>query len=123
MMTPLLNDFGYLANEEFAQQVIDGIYEIPVGMNEFVTDFIKSLKMPDLIRNRKQVSVIFTTNKNKEGWKKMKEYITSAYGTIGFNHYIACSQAEDLNDIDTFLSNTPFKMEIPPEEHQTITDL
>ena len=36
----------------FSQQVIDGTYEIPDGMNEYTVDFIALLKMPDLIRNK-----------------------------------------------------------------------
>ena len=102
MLEPLY-DFGYLAEETAAQQVMDGTYIAPEGTNEYVIDFIHSLKIPDSIKNREQVSIIVTPEENKQGWKRMKERTAGAYGNIGFGHYIACAQAEDLNEIDTFL--------------------
>ena len=44
----------------------------------------------------------------------MKDKMVGDYGNIGFNHYIACSQADNLNNIDTFLSNALFEMEVVP---------
>ena len=103
MSEPLIDEFGYLAEESVAQQVIDGTYIVPEGTNEYVTDFIHSLKMPNSVKKWEKVSIIVTPEENKQGWKKMKERTAGAYGNIGFGHYIACSQTEDLNEIDTFL--------------------
>ena len=113
----------FLFFKKDTQQIIDGIYQIPNGTNEYAVDFIALLKIPNLIRNRKQISVIVTRNKNKEAWEKMKEHTAGVYGNIGFNHYKTCSQAEDLNDIDTFFSNVLLEIEIALEEWKTITDL
>ena len=51
---PLVKIFGYLANPEVAQQVINGTYVPPPGTPLIVVDFLLALKRPKSIRERKE---------------------------------------------------------------------
>ena len=40
MFSPLIDNFGYLANEELAQQVINGTYIPPLWASKYAKEFI-----------------------------------------------------------------------------------
>ena len=123
MMEPLLLDFGYLANEENAKKVLEGVYTPPEGTCPNAIEFIETLKMPVSIRNLESVGLEVSAKQNKEAWKKQKEKTASACGTIGFNHYKTCSYDEQLNEIDTFIRNLPVTVGFSPKEWMQITNL
>ena len=52
--------------------------------------------MPDVLREKEEISLIITTKENTEVWKKMKHKTTSAFGTPGFSHYKIASKFEDM---------------------------
>ena len=58
----------------------------------------------------------------KAGWKKVKEKTAEASSVLGFSHYKTYSEYKDLNEIDTFLCNAPFIIEVLPDQWMTITD-
>ena len=91
MTETLLSDFGYLANEENTQKVLDGEYVPPEGTCPYAIEFIETLKMPDSIRNLGSVNLEVTAKQNREAWRKQKERTASAACTIGFNHYKTCA--------------------------------
>ena len=101
MMEPLLSDFGYLANEENVKKISEGVYTPPEGTCPYTIEFIETLKMPVLIRNLKGVGLEVSAKQNKEAWRKQKEKMASACGTIGFSRYKTCSYDVQLNKIDT----------------------
>ena len=53
----------------------------------------------------------------------MKDKTASAFGTPGFSHYKIPSKFEDLNRIDTFLSNAPLIVGFVPTAWLNVTDL
>ena len=64
---PLVEIFGYLANPEVAQQVINGTYVASPGTPLIVVDFLLALKRPKSTRERKEVNLLVTEAENKEG--------------------------------------------------------
>ena len=123
MIPPLVEIFGHLANEEPAQQVKNGTFNIPEEVDPVVKDLIQSLKMNDEIRKRKEISVCITPKENTAIWKKMKDKTTSASGTPGFSHYKMASKIDDINRIETFLHNAPLQTGFTPSDWTTVTDL
>ena len=43
MQEPLLSDLGYFGNMTAAQQILDGTYECPDGMDDYTREFLQSL--------------------------------------------------------------------------------
>ena len=122
MMEPLLSDFGYLANEDNAQKVIDGEYVPPEGTCPYAVEFIETLKMPRKIKELEKVGLKISAAINKSAWRKQKERTTSAHDTPGYNHYKTSSFDKELNEIDTFMRNFPVMVGFAPEEWRNITD-
>ena len=123
MTAPLLQDFGYLPPEELANQVMEGTYDPPPGTCPYAVEFLATLKRHVNITSRDSVNLIVTPKEHKEGWRKMKQRTASAYGNLGFNHYITNTYDEKLNEMDTFLRNTPLIMGFVPTNWKAITDL
>ena len=70
---PLLQEFGYCAdNRNNVEAVLNGTYECPPGTDKYAIEFIKMLKMPEPIRNRKTIDLVVTPEQHKQGWKKQK---------------------------------------------------
>ena len=123
MIPPLLDIFGHLANKEPAHQVIEGTFVAPEDIDPVVADIIESLKMPDSIKEKEKLTLFITPEDNKKSWKKQKDKTASAFGVPKFNHYKTSSQIQDLNELDTFLINTPLQMGIPPEGWKNVLDV
>ena len=62
--------FGHLAYDVPANQVKNGTFIIPEGTDPVIADLIKSLKMPDVLREKEEISLIVTTKENTAVWKK-----------------------------------------------------
>lgn len=45
MLPPLLNEFGFLANKELADQVMEGMYEAPPNKCPYTIEFSKKSKI------------------------------------------------------------------------------
>ena len=123
MTTPLLEDFGYLPPEELANRVMDGTYTPPPGTCPYAVEFLASLKQTANITSRDTVNLVVTPKEHRQGWQKMKQRTASAYGNLGFNHYITNTYIDKLNKMDTFLRNTPLIMGFVPTNWTAITNL
>lgn len=69
MKSPLLDNFGYLANERFAQQVMNSSYIAPPGTSEFAIEFLNILRRPPSLE---ETGFHLTPEMNRSGWKKQK---------------------------------------------------
>lgn len=110
MNWPLLDDFGYLGNEEVMYQVMYGTYQPPEGVDQCTQDFLKSLKRSNAVNSLSEIDLIITEEENAKGWQRMKEKTASESNTPGLNHYKCGSKDKFINSIDTFLRNSPFEI-------------
>ena len=64
-----------------------------------------------------------TPQQNRNGWIRMKDKTSSAYGSIGFSHYRTAAYDNVLNEIDGFIRSAPLELRFAPTAWGTITDL
>ena len=50
MVPPLVDNLGYLAEEEYAKQIIAGTYQIPEGTCSYAAESIQTLKMSETVK-------------------------------------------------------------------------
>ena len=81
MTSPLLDNFGYLANKLFAWQVIDGSYIAPSGTSEFAIEFLDTLWKPPSLE---ESDLHLTPDMNRSSWKKTKREKSLQTINIGF---------------------------------------
>lgn len=84
MTPPLVEIFGHLASNIAANQVKNGTFIPPAGNDSVIVDLFELLKMPKVLKEKKEVSLIVTPEENAAVWKKMKDKTASAFGTPGF---------------------------------------
>ena len=60
MISPLVDDFGYLAKEEYAKQIIVGTYQISEGICSYATEFIQTLKMIEAVKELGEINLDVT---------------------------------------------------------------
>ena len=70
MTSPLLENFGYLSNKQFALKVINGSYIALPGTYTFAIEFLNILQWPPSLE---EISLHLTTEMNHSGWKNKSE--------------------------------------------------
>ena len=78
MLPPLVDEFGFLANKEFAEQVMEETYKAPPNACPYAIEVMKELKMSDAIKQSNKVTLEVTPEENRRAWRKMKDKISSA---------------------------------------------
>ena len=84
--SPLVDIFGYLANDKLAMEVINGTFVPPDDMPGFVLEFLEVLKMPDAIRELGLVDLSIMPEENQMGWREMKGRTRSEPSTPDLNN-------------------------------------
>ena len=68
MMTPLLEEFGYLAdNQDNVKSVLEGTYVPPESSCKYAKEFIETLKIPREVKELESIGLQITAEENKSG--------------------------------------------------------
>ena len=70
MMSPLLEDFGYLPPETLANQVMEGTYTPPTGTCPYAVEFLASLKRTPNISSRDSINLTVTPAEHRADGEK-----------------------------------------------------
>ena len=123
-MQPLLQEFGYCEdNRTNVKAVLNGTYVCPPTTDKYAKEFIKMLKMPEPIRNRKTIDLVVTPEQHKQGWKKQKANVACDHFSLTHEHYKTSIFDPSLNEIDSILQSTPTKFGFVPKSWCKITDV
>ena len=106
MMSPLLDDLGYLAYPA-ADGIIDGRYRPPPGTDPYACECIEVLAIPSSIRAKDPVNCIATVEEHRAGWKAQKKRTASEQSTIGFEHYKTSIFDDELCSVDCLFRTIP----------------
>ena len=123
MISPLLDDFGYLADTAAADQVLNGTYQPPDGTDQYAKLLLDQLYIPWEVTKMVPISVDISTKEHKQSWKKQNERTLSEPTGLSFNHYKAASQDPLLADFDATMQNIPYAKGFAPKLWQNITDV
>jgi hypothetical protein len=73
MISPLVDDFGYLADTPAAAQVLNGTYQPPDGTDYYARLLLDQLYIPWEVTKMVPISVAITTEEHKQSWRKQNE--------------------------------------------------
>jgi hypothetical protein len=122
MQPPLVNDLGYLAETEMADQVLEGTYEIPQEVDRYTQELLQELRRPEIVRKKGPIHTVVTPAEHTQSWKRTKEKSAEPSGP-SMAEVKAASQDEVLAGIDTFMRNLPYTKGFSPKGWQLITDV
>ena len=118
---PLVHDIGYLAENDAAEQILQGSYQPPPTTDKFTRALIQELSTPPCIQETGPITTVITPEDNKKAWQKQKE--KTASNGLHFGHYKASAQHEQLNKFDAQTRTIPYKHGFAPQEWTEITDV
>jgi hypothetical protein len=68
MTSPLVDEFGYLAQGPATNAVLKGTYIPPPGTDPYAQKLLKELKMDSSVAASPPMKVIFCVNQHIKGW-------------------------------------------------------
>jgi hypothetical protein len=73
MLSPLLENLGYLASTDHADEILCSTYQIPDDTDHYAGKLIAELRIPDSIRHAGPMCPYVSTKDHMSSWKKQKE--------------------------------------------------
>jgi hypothetical protein len=116
MISPLLDDFGYLADTPATDEVLLGTYLIPDSVDEYTQKFIRMFVPPP------DSATIITPEEHQRAWSKQKERTAAEPSGLHFGHYKSAIQDKDLCAFDAAMRSIPYHFGFSPLPWQRITD-
>ena len=123
MQPPLVNDFGYLAETEAAEQVLRRCYELPDGTDYYAGLLIDQLYCPWEVTQTIPITAEITTAEHIKAWQRQDKRTSSEPTGLSFNHYKAASKDPTLAAFDATLRNIPYANGFAPDIWKNITDV
>jgi hypothetical protein len=110
MTSPLLEDFGYLAQGSATADVLAGTYVPPPGTDVYAKKLLLQLKMDPRVAQAPPMNVTFSTTEHSKGWRKAKEFTATGPSGWTFSHFIAATFDPLLAAFDATMANIPYAM-------------
>jgi hypothetical protein len=107
MKSPLVEDLGYLAETQKAEQVLEGSYQPMQKVDQYALELLHELQLPECVRKKGLIYIKITPEEHVRGWKKTKEKSAEPSGP-SMAEIKAVSQDKILAEIDTFMRNLPY---------------
>ena len=105
MQEPLLSDLGYFGDTMVAQQILDGTYECPDGMDDYTREFLQSLQQSRHISPDEQIDTDITKEDFQAYWKKAQERTSSSMSGLHFGHYKAAVKSALLSEMHSVFTH------------------
>ena len=75
MVEPLLSEFGYSANNQNAERVLEGIYQPPEGTDEYAKKLLPHLKRPERVKTSEKIKSEISKDEYEQAWKVKKNIL------------------------------------------------
>ena len=124
MVPPLSEVIDPLGVGQATQDILDGTFDIPPGMDEYTAELIPLLKWPDHVVPGSATSLDLPVDSHINGWKKQQCKQTSL-GPLGihFGHFQAGATNPVIAEVDTIMTNYPYKSGYSPARWQHGTNV
>jgi hypothetical protein len=109
MTEPLLGDLGYLADTEYADEILRGTYPIPEGTCPYAAKLIAELHMPDSIARNGPTSQHVSIQDHVNGWKNRRKVSRRTRTDLPFSHYKAGAADAYIAQFDATLRSIPYQ--------------
>ena len=117
---PLLSDFGRYGEGIATNQVYEGTYNIPAGVDDYTADFIKvcsnGITQPKPLPSFRSPSTFISS------WNKMKE-TTNSNGDLHFGHFKAGMAHENISLVHYLMAEIPYRTGYSPKRWKSATDV
>ncbi len=115
---PLAAQVGRYGEGQGAAEILDGTFQIPMGMDPWAAKIISHLKRPEVVTNADPHSLpprFITVEEHVSGWAKQRENTAAGKSGLGFQHFKANAMDEELALLDIQMANIPYQTGLSPE--------
>lgn len=110
---PLISDLGQMALNPKAQNILDGTYECPPGVDEYTRTFIRHLAKSEAVKNLPCNEVPISTEQLNSFWHQMDEKIVSSPSGRHIGTYKAISLHPHNVTIQSRMTSLPYELGYP----------
>ena len=104
MQLSLCEDLGFLAENDIANQILQGTYSVPASLDIYTKKMIGELQTPPSICTQPTTCPTISTQEHIKSWRKQKERTASnSISGISFSHYIAVTHDPTIAEFDTIM--------------------
>ena len=107
LQEPLRSELDLLGTTEAAQQILEGTYECPEGVDEFTRDFLSVLCHPH--NEIPEFSCEISRKDFQQYWHRAQERTSSSFSGLHFGHYKAASHDNFLSDMHSYSTQFAFE--------------
>jgi len=115
LVSPLLEDVSLFGIGASADEILQGIYVAPVGMDSWASCLILHLRLRQGVAVENQVPAVITTEQHIKGWRKAHERTSAGPSGLHFGHFIAGSCHPLIADFEACMSHIPYATGYSPE--------
>lgn len=91
MTGKLFDDIGFIGDTKSAQQILDGTYVFPLGIDPATQFLLEEAGFTYRKMLNKEVATYVTTEDFQDYWQTANERISSSFSGLHFGHYKAAS--------------------------------
>ena len=121
--SPLLDDFGNLADTDAADAVLAGTYDPPPGINQFAKRLLDEMRIPAAAVPISPEDLDWSPEDVARAWRSQRLNTSAEPTGLSFAHLIVGSTDPSIAAVDAVLHNLPFKLGFSPKSWQIITDV
>ena len=117
---PLVDLVGKLGVGKAATEILNGLFEVPEGVDEWAARLIPFLqKVPeDGSRRVFEPETYVSDRSHVEGWRKAKERTSSGPSGITFAHFKAGLRDQVVSEFEARMTSIPYETGISPDRWQ-----
>jgi hypothetical protein len=102
LQDPLLSILGLTGNSTAAQQILDGTFICPDGVDDTTKTIVQLLQRPFV--GAKRVDTEISRHDYQRYWKRAKESTSSSYSGLHFGHWKAAAACDELSEIHSLFT-------------------
>ena len=108
MSGQLLEDFGYLADTEAAEEVLAGTYDPPEDADEHTKALLSLLKQRVEMLRQGKIKTCIMREDFKRYWRGAKESTSSSISGLHFGHYKAAASSDTLSEFHAIMTDIAY---------------
>ena len=105
----LRGDFGYMADTDASNRVLEGNYTFPDGTHEGTIKLLNECMRIRKLIPKNYISGSYSPESFQNSWRKVNERTSSSPSTRHFGHYMAASKSYILSHLHALMLSTAYK--------------
>ena len=125
LQPPLLQLVGTMGTGPAAEDILQGTFNIPEGVDEWAARLIPFLARPEKVKSGQFIRPATTVSvqSHSDGWRKAKERTSSGPSGITFAHFKAGLNNHKVAEFEALMTSIPYETGISPDRWQHGTNV